>query len=276
MRLIATTALLLVATGAISGQPADGGSSGPGEVAPVDPTRTLFPHVRINTQEKWLELDGIVPITVNDPDAPTVYLEQGVCGRESPEIPAGKEHESLVATNAKGSHIHAGLLLLGLEPGQPVRWSTEEDGSIKAHEPQGPPVRVEFRWSDADGTEKTATPQDWIRHETSRERFPDGRWLFAGSLFVDYGAGEVYDADRSGTLVGLSSFGTEVLSWGTAIHHEAGIATPVWTANNDTVPVFNTPVRVRLYVVNEEPEPADPEDAGQPAPSGPRSAEPST
>lgn len=260
MRPMLTSVLLLTFASAGPGQPAEVDPTGPVEAQPADGARTLFPHLRINTQERWLEFDGIVPITVDDPDAPTVYLEQVVCGRESPEIPAGKEHESLVATNAKGSHIHAGLLLLGLEPGQPVRWSTEEDGSIKAHEPEGPPVRVEFIWTGDDGTEEKASPQDWIRHESSGERFPDGHWLFAGSLFVDFGAGEVYDADRSGTLVGLSSFGTEVLSWNTPIHHESGIAVPVWTANNDTVPEFKTPVKVRLYVVEEpeQPKPSEP------------------
>lgn len=252
MQAIVTTTLVLMLSGSGISQPADPASTSPTDAVEPSATRTLFPHLRINTQERWLELDGIVPITVDDPDAPTVYLEQVVCGRESPEIPAGKEHESLVATNAKGSHIHAGLLLLGLEPGQPVRWTTEEDGSIKAHEPKGPPVRVEFIWTNEQGVEQTASPQDWIRHESTGERFPDGHWLFAGSMFVDFGAGEVYDADRSGTLIGLASFGGEVLSWNTPIHHESGIAVPVWTANNDTVPEFKTPVRVRLYVVDEE------------------------
>jgi hypothetical protein len=214
-----------------------------------DGSRKLFPHLRIHTQEQWLELDGFVPITVDDEDAPLVYLEQVVCGRESPEIHAGKEHESLVATNAKGSHIHAGLLLLGLEPGTPVRWSTDEDGSITSHPATGPEVEVEFLWVDEKGQAQRHIPQDWIRHAETKERFPDGDWLFSGSLFVTFGGNEVYDADRSGTLIGLSSFGTEVLSWNTPIHHESGIAAPVWSANNDTVPPFETPVRVRLTVV---------------------------
>jgi len=265
MRLLPTSVLMLSIAGAGTGQPQSEAPSEPAEASTPPTTRTLFPHLRINTQERWLEIDGIVPITVDDPDAPTVYLEQVVCGRESPEIAAGKEHESLVATNAKGSHIHAGLLLLGLEPGRPVRWSTEEDGSIKAHEPEGPPIRVEFIWTDADGIERTATPQDWIRHESTGERFPDGCWVFAGSLFVDFGAGEVYDADRSGTLVGLASFGTEVLSWNTPIHHEAGINLPVWTANNDTVPEFKTPVKVRLYVVDQQADRPTNDDAQPPA-----------
>ncbi len=221
-------------------------------LAAEDGSRKLFPHLRIHAEERWLELDGFVPITVDDPDAPLVYLEQVVCGRESAEIPAGKEHESLVATNAKGSHIHAGLLLLGLEPGTPVRWSTDEDGSITSHAATGPKVRIEFLWTDEDGQSHRHAPQHWIRHAETHERFPDGDWLFSGSLFVTFGGNEVYDADRSGTLIGLTSFGTEVLSWNAPIHHESGIATPVWSANNDTVPPFETEVRVRMTVVEDE------------------------
>lgn len=228
-----------------------------GAPAADDGARKLFPYLRINTQQRWLELDGFVPITVDDPDAPLVYLEQFVCGRESAKIAAGKEHESLVATNAKGSHIHAGLLLLGLEPGSPVKWDTEEDGSIRAIDPTGPAVRVEFIWTDEAGQVQTATPQDWVRHAETGERFPDGDWVFSGSMFVNYGAGEVYDADRSGTLIGLASFGGEVLSWNAAIHHDSGVATPVWSANNDTVPPFRTEVKVRLYVVDDAAEPVN-------------------
>ncbi len=227
------------------------------EVAPgmvQDGGRNLFPHLRINTQERWLEIEGFVPIDVNDPDAPLVYLEQFVCARESPEVRASKEHESLVSTSAKASHIHAGLLLLGLEPGSPTKWKTEEDGTVTAIDPTGPKLRMEFIWTDQAGKTRTVKPQDWVRHFETKEPFPDGHWLFSGSLFVDYGRGEVYDADYSGLLVGLASFGGEVVSWQSAIHHDSGVATPVWSANNDTVPKFNTPVRVRLYVA-EQPEP---------------------
>lgn len=232
----------------------------PREAAVEDGSRKLFPYLRIHAEERWLELDGFVPITVDDADAPLVYLEQVLCGRESPEIHAGKEHESLVATNAKGSHIHAGLLLLGLEPGSPVRWSTNEDGSIASHPATGPRVQVEFLWVDEDGKSQRRAPQHWIRHAESKEQFPDGDWLFSGSLFVTFGGNEVYDADRSGTLIGLTSFGTEVLSWEIPIHHESGIAAPVWSANNDTVPPFETPVRVRLTVLQDD-LPPDPTDA---------------
>ncbi|MFG0292751.1 MAG: YdjY domain-containing protein [Phycisphaerales bacterium JB050] len=226
------------------------------EATSDDGGRKLFPHVRINTQDRWLELDGFVPIDVNDPDAPLVYLEQFVCARESPEIAASKEHESLVSTNAKASHIHAGLLLLNLEPGSPTKWRTEEDGSITAIDPTGSELRVEFIWTDEDGQTHSVKPQDWVRHFETKERFPEGHWVFSGSKFVDYGRGEVYDADHSGLIVGLTSFGGEVVSWHSAIHHDSGVATPVWSANNDTVPKFKTPVRVRLYAVDHpEPEP---------------------
>lgn len=249
-----TVALLLALTpalGALGVDPAPPKAKPIAEVEAPDGARKLFPYIRIHTQERWLEFDGFVPIDVNDPDAPHVYLEQVACGRESAEIPAGKEHESLVATSAKGSHIHAGLMLLGHEPGAPVRWSTAEDGSIISHPPTGPKVAIELRWKDKDGQHHVHSPQEWIRHVETGEPFADGNWVFSGSLFVTFRNTEVYDADRSGTLIGLASFGTEVLSWMKPIHHESGIEQPVWIARNEIVPEFRTLVTVRIVLLDE-------------------------
>lgn len=255
------TALAIALVGAVASLllAAPGTSDEPDAAKPdaqLDAARKLFPYVRLHVQERWVEFDGFVPIDVNDPDAPHVYLEQVACGRESPEIAAGKEHESLVATSAKGSHIHAALLLLGLEPGKPVTWHTNEDGSIGSTVATGPRLRVEFRWKDEQGNEHAHPPQHWICHVQTREAFAEGDWVFSGSLFVTRQGAEVYDADRSGTLIGLSSFGTEVISWPKPIHHESGIEEPVWIARNEAVPPFKTPVTVRLFPVEDEP--ADP------------------
>src|SRR5690348_5666170 len=40
----------------------------------------------------------------------------------------GPEHESILRTAAKPSHIHAGLLMLGQEPGSPMKFSEAKQG----------------------------------------------------------------------------------------------------------------------------------------------------
>ena len=90
------------------------------------------------------------------------------------------------------------------------------------------------------------TPSQWIVHAITREPWPAGDWLFAGSVFVKRQGEERYDADWSGTLIGLASFGTEVLAWKSVISPEAAVDEPVWIANPQTVPPVNTPIVVRL------------------------------
>ncbi len=205
----------------------------------------VAPPVRIDVALGTIEFDGIVPIDVNDPDAPRVYLELVVCGRDS------KEHESLVVSDAKASEIHAALLAMGLEPGSPATFEADDsEAGWKSNPPAGPSVDIEFQWLDAEGTERTAHPSQWIRG-LNGEPFERGPWVFAGSRFVQRQGQERYDADFSGTIVGLVTFGTEVLAWPTVMHNQAGFEEPEWIANNDAVPARGTHVTVRLTVQHE-------------------------
>lgn len=202
-----------------------------------------FPHLIIDAEHRFIEFDGLVPIDAHDPDAPRVYLEQVVCGRDS------KEHESLVVSDAKASHIHAALLLLGLEPGKPATFEADEsERGWKSNPPEGPQVEVEFRWVDDTGVEHTAHPSAWIIG-LKGEAFEKGPWVFAGSRFVARGGEERYDADYAGTIVGLVTFGSEVLAWPKVLHNQAELEEPEWIAHKDHVPVRGTKVTVRLTPV---------------------------
>ena len=78
---------------------------------------TLAEGLRINRAERWLELDGFVPIDVRETDRTGYrlvrYLE---CIAVTPV--SGKDHEALIVTSVRPSTIHAALLTLGLEPGE--------------------------------------------------------------------------------------------------------------------------------------------------------------
>ena len=205
-----------------------------------------FPHLTIDPGHRFIEFEGIVPIDAHDPDAPRVYLELVVCGRQS------KEHESLVVSDAKASHIHAALLLLGLQPGKPATFEADEsERGWKSNPPEGPEVDVVFRWVDEDGVEHTAHPSAWIVG-LEGEAFEAGSWVFAGSRFVRRSGREVYDADYSGTIVGLVTFGSEMLAWPKVMHNQAALEEPEWIARNDAVPKRGTKVTVRLTPVPEE------------------------
>ncbi len=202
--------------------------------------KEAFPHVWVDVAAKVVEFEGSVPIVVNDPEAPIVYLEVIVC------IPDTKEHETLIVTPARPSHVQAALLMIGLQPGKPGSW-TWDDKTLISHDPTGDRLSIEFVYTDKAGAERIATPSQWVMNELTKDRLPDLPFVFAGSRMIDRGfGGEKYDADGTGLLVGLATFGSETIAWPTTFSPDSEIAEPVWIADPDAVPDVDTPVRVRL------------------------------
>ncbi len=201
-----------------------------------------FPHIRIDIGAKAVELDATVPIRLDDPRAPRVYLEQLVC------IPDTKEHEVVLVTKARPSHVHAALLAIGLEPGKPATWRQEGVRMIPIA-PEGDAVRVTLHYTSAAGDKVKAEPRTWIKNAATGEHWPEGDWVFAGSITKERQGRDIYEADAGGTLVGLTSFGTEVVAWPRIISPDSQIEEPEWIADAATVPPMGTKVTVRLEAV---------------------------
>lgn len=230
--------------------------------APADHAalKEVFPGVFLDETTKTIELPGKIPIINKAADNTVVFLEQLVC------TPNTKEHEVLVVVTARPSHVHAALLLLGLEPGKPADWKAEGTKLIPIP-PSGPELEIEFVYNDEQGVEHTAKPTDWVinfknREEHLPERFP----VFAGSAIRKLANGrERYYADSEGTLIGLATFGTEVIAWPEVFLHESSQHEPEWIANPE-MPPLNTEVRVRIR----------PHEKEKPAPEAPADENPSS
>jgi len=208
----------------------------------------MFPGVHVDRDAKTVEFAGEVPIKADVGDDTVVFLEVMVCLRDT------KEHEALVVTDVRPSHVHAALLTLALEPGAPGGWRQFGD-SVRGYPPHGPDVRVEFI---VDGVAHPAA--SWVARDDGPGELEDQPWVFAGSQFVDRGRGEMYDADGTGVLVGLTTFGSEVLAYPTLYSHDSAIEEPVWIADTQATPDLDTPVTVRLTVPEApgaDPEPED-------------------
>jgi len=201
----------------------------------------VFPGVRLDRDAGYVEFDGTVPIIADAGDGTVVFLELMVC------IPDTKEHEALVMAPVRPSHVHAALLALGLEPGSPGGWRHFGE-AVRGFPPDGPPVEVEFIYEQ--GGERVRVPAaTWVKRDQKEERLEDQPWLFAGSQMRDRGMGEMYDADGTGMLIGLTTFGSEVVAYPDLYSHDSAVEEPMWIADPQRVPPFETPVTVRLTPV---------------------------
>jgi hypothetical protein len=223
--------------------------------------REMFPGVHVNLAAKTVDFDArITPMLVKDERAPLFYLEVLACS------PNTREHETIIVSDVKPSHIHAALLLVGLNPGEPGKW-TLKDNTLVASPPTGDRVSVRIIYTDKDGKTIEANPLDWITSTTKKTAFLDSEratakaanlpapgWVFAGSRIVKSrtaapnapDAPEVYDADGSGTIIGLTTFGSEVIAWSRVISPDANIAEPEWIADFTKTPPPDTKVRVQI------------------------------
>lgn len=203
----------------------------------------VFPHVRLDRESRTVDFDAVVP-----PRAFAVlYLEQVVCTRGT------RDHEVLAITDAKPSEIQAAIMMLGLEPGSPGSWEWKDKKLIPIP-PKGPALDVTFV-VDRDGTKHEESPLDWITLETTGKTLRQtlgassrGAFVLAGSGFVVRGPGlpEEYEADGSGTLIGLTTFGTETIAFRNMHSPETSVEAPVFVLREDATPPGGTPVVVRI------------------------------
>lgn len=213
--------------------------------AKAAPAGEIFPHVRIVGGA--VEVDGIVPIDCHHPDTPHVFLEVVACA------PDTREHEALVMTRARPSEVHAALLLVGAEPGAPGAWIWEggAEPKLRYSPPRGDRIDVFVRTVRDDGSVDERPVREWIVDVNSGERPPEAPFRFAGSRFVQFRGREVYDADHAGNIVGLATFGNEVVAWTEVFSPQADIDEPRWIADPAAVPVFGTPATLVLRPVRE-------------------------
>lgn len=83
-------------------------------------------------------------------------LEMLICKSQT------KEHESILAIDAEAYLIHAGLLLLGAQPGTPASYDTE------FHPPTGQVIDIICTWTDEAGKPQQMNARQWVRHVTRR------------------------------------------------------------------------------------------------------------
>lgn len=190
--------------------------------------------------------------------------------------PDSREHESIVVIQATPMHIHAALLLLGAQNGNPAMMTpaNEEKTEWVQLPPRGDPIGVSLVYKDAKGKTQERPISDFIKYEqedvaldTGDEEPPNPAevfktFLFAGSQVVaDKEGKNHYLADEQGNVVSISTFGDEVLCLPAIVtkdNHELA-----WHVDAEHLPKVGTEVKLRLTLQKPEPVPA-PDPEGQP------------
>jgi biopolymer transport protein ExbD len=149
------------------------------------PVDGKLPHVQVDVKNKQVRVEC---------QSCNVHQDVGLeffCVAEGTN-----EYESVLSSKARASHLHLGMLLIGLVPGEPVKWS---ESTKKWSPPHGPPVQIFCEWEKDGSTVRVPAYRLMINRKTRKEA-PPFTWVFTGSRVMD---DNKYAADGVGYLVSV-------------------------------------------------------------------------
>lgn len=211
-----------------------------------------LPGVKINLEEWCVDVKSRVSLKEG-------LLELIACVKDT------KDHEAIIAIEAKPSHVHTALLLLGAKPGSPAMpvESDSDKPTYRFTPPSGSPVDVFLVIKKADGKEVESPITDFIKpideeeesekpaNKPKVEKFPTHTFLFAGSILVGEGDGpRRYLCDTEGNVISISTFGDELLCL-PGIHDQSN-SSLMWQVDGEKLPELDSEVTLRLRPVDEK------------------------
>jgi hypothetical protein len=258
--------LLAIATGVCFGdEPAPAKEPAAGSARKISPElraaleKLKLPGVKINLEEWCVDVESRVCLTEG-------LLELIACTKDT------KEHESIIVIDAKPSHVHTALLLIGAKPGSPAQRQAIDPEMTRFRDipPSGSPIDVFLVFKDPEGKQVELPISDFIKpadeHDGSaepaadddKEKFPTHTFLFAGSILVGEGDGpRQYLCDSNGNVISISTFGDELLCL--PGFHEQANAALMWQVEGTKLPALDSKITLRLR----------PSDGKKPAGPGP-------
>ncbi|WP_338687714.1 YdjY domain-containing protein [Haloferula helveola] len=251
VRFVSTLAVgLTVSIGWIAAEETEPRTKDAGDAAKAAKELKL-PGLEIDVAGRQVDVDATVCLREG-------FLELLACTKQT------KEHESIVAVEAKPSHIHAALLLLGAKPGNPA--IQKRVGGIDGHwvdiAPRGQEIEVYLVFKDEKGEMKEHPVNEFISRGpedvvddggegAEQVKFPTHSFLFAGShLYKEGDAPPQYLCDQSGNVISISTFGDELLCLPGV--HAKDNGSLVWEVDPTHLPPLDTKVILRLKPKFEE------------------------
>ncbi len=206
---------------------ADNAGSSPGSDEPAERdnrVKEFAPGVHINWQRRVVEVDAKVVLR----EGP---LELLACS------PRTREHESILAVQARPLHIFQAMGLIGLEPGSPARYDEKRDRWL---DPVGELLKLRLRYREGNNL-RDVPAERWLV-DVKRNRPPEKvKWVFSGSRTFESGR---FGADLDGTVVCVVDFDTALVSVGAL--HSADNELLWLVANTDAIPPIGTPLTLLI------------------------------
>jgi hypothetical protein len=145
-----------------------------------------LPHIQVDVGKKTVRMEC-------EALAVTVPLEFVAC------VKGTSEHESVMRSEARPSHLHLALLIIGLTPGQGVHYDEEAKKWVP---PSGAPMKLSVEFEKA-GKLVTLPAEQTMRDIKTKKPMPPVTWVFTGSHVMP---DKNYAADRLGYLVTVVNF----------------------------------------------------------------------
>ena len=184
-----------------------------------------LPHVTFDVKKKQVRVE----CESLDVDAPLEFF----C-----VLTNTSEHESVLRTPAKPSHVHTALLAIGLKPGKPVQYSE----SLKKWLPaQGPPLRVTLEYTNKDGKSVTVPAYRCMRDIRTKKELKPMSWVYAGSRVMDDGT---FAADVTGYVISVVNFDLTLIDIPDVASNSNELLE--WQRNPDVAPPGGTKVTMVL------------------------------
>ncbi len=205
----------------------------PPTIERIDEHRARIGQVLVDRQRRRVEVPGRLNMTEG-------ILEYYAVG------PNGKLHESVLELSGVPSHLHVGLLLIGLDPNTYRDTSTGMREVVKP----GGRMRLFVEWTDPkSGKHRREPAESWLYNRERKKAPPAGDWQFLGSSFWN----GRYSADDGRSIVALIPDESCVVGVvGDAGNPYRG-ATMGYEVNTKVVPPLHTPLTLAFEAVADAP-----------------------
>jgi biopolymer transport protein ExbD len=200
------------------------------------PADGKLPHIQVDVKAKQVRVECNSCNVHQDVGLEFFCCEQGT-----------NEYESVLSSRAKGLHVHLALLMIGLEPGEPVKWS---ESAKKWLPPHGPALTITCEWKKDNGELARVPAYRLMVSRKTRKEAQPLTWIFTGSKVMDDGK---YAADAVGYLVSVLNNELTVIDISELASRD--LESREWDRNSDLLP----PVGTTIWMVIE---PAGKKDRG--------------